>query len=138
MLYLLDAVICAPGESIPITEENSRWQQTPFNNDYTSSLFLTQDPVAIDSVGADFLINEPTVTERNGTLKDNPNVENYLHEAALIADPPSGTVYYNGNGEIVSNLGVHEHWNNPEQKQYSRNFGREEGIELIYLPADKM
>lgn len=138
MLYLLDAVICAPGESVPITEENSRWQQTPFNNDYTSSLFLSQDPVAIDSVGADFLMNEPTVTERNGALKDNPNVENYLHEASVIADPPSGTVYYNGNGETVSNLGVHEHWNNPEQKQYSRNLGREEGIELIYLPADKM
>lgn len=69
MLYLLDAVICAPGESVPITEENSRWQQTPFNNDYTSSLFLSQDPVAIDSVGADFLMNEPTVTKCECRLK---------------------------------------------------------------------
>lgn len=32
----------------------------------------------------------------------------------------------------------YEPWNNPEQKQYSRNLGREEGIELIYLSADKM
>lgn len=48
MLYLLDAVICAPGESVPITGENVRWQQAPFHGDYTSSLFLSQDGVAID------------------------------------------------------------------------------------------
>lgn len=133
MLYMLDALICAPGESVSVTGENSRWQQSPFNNDYTSSIFFSQDPVAIDSVGADFLIHEPTVTERNGALQNNPNVENYLHEAALVYDAPSGTVYYNGNGDPVKNLGVHEHWNNSKDKQYSRNLGETEGIELIYL-----
>lgn len=133
MLYMLDAIIVAPGESIPITSENSRWKQSPFNNDYTSSIFFSQDPVALDSVGADFLINEPAVTERNGALRDNPNVENYLHEAALVDHAPSGTVYYNGNGEVVTNLGVHEHWNNSEEKLYSRNLGKEEGIELVYV-----
>ncbi len=50
-----------------------------------------------------------------------------------MAAPPSGAVYYNGNGKIVTNLGVHEHWNNSTQKQYSRNLGKDEGIELIYL-----
>ena len=133
MLYMLDALICAPGESVSVTGENSRWQQSPFNNDYTSSIFFSQDPVAIDSVGADFLLHEPTVTERNGALQNNPNVENYLHEAALVYDAPSGTVYYNGNGDPVKNLGVHEHWNNSKDKQYSRNLGETEGIELIYL-----
>ena len=44
---------------------------------------------------------------------------------------PSGNVYYNGNGERVENLGVHEHWNNSTEKQYSRNLGKEEGIELV-------
>ena len=72
----------------------------------------------MDSVGADFLINEPAVTSRNGMLKDNPNVENYLHEAGLVANPPSGTVYANGAGTEVTNLGVHEHWNNQADKQY--------------------
>lgn len=133
VLYMLDALICAPSESISISGENSRWQQSPFNNDYTSSVFVSQDPVALDSVGADFLINEPTVTERNRTLKDNPMVENYLHEAGLVANAPSGAVYYNGNGRLVTNLGVHEHWNNSIEKQYSRNLGKNEGIELIYL-----
>ena len=82
-------------------------------------------------------MNEPTVTEHNGALRDNPDVENYLHEAALVANAPSGTAYYNGNGERVENLGVHEHWNNSQDKQYSRNLGASEGIELIYLGSDK-
>lgn len=133
MLYMLDAIICAPSEGASITGENSRWQQAPFNGDYTSSIFVSQDPVAIDSVGADFLANEPTITERNGTMAHNPAVENYLHEAGLVADAPSGTVYQNGNGEPVTNLGVHEHWNNAEERLYSRNLGREEGIELISI-----
>lgn len=133
MLYMLDAIICAPSEGASITGENSRWQQAPFNGDYTSSIFVSQDPVAIDSVGADFLANEPTITERNGTMAHNPAVENYLHETGLVAGAPSGTVYQNGNGEPVTNLGVHEHWNNAEERLYSRNLGKEEGIELISI-----
>lgn len=133
MLYMLDAIICAPSEGASITGENSRWQQAPFGGDYTSSILVSQDPVAIDSVGADFLANEPAITERNGTMAHNPAVENYLHEAGLVADAPSGTVYQNGNGEPVTNLGVHEHWNNAEEKLYSRNLGKEEGIELISI-----
>ena len=100
---------------------------------YTSSIFVSQDPVAIDSVGADFLINEPTLQENNGTLRNNPNVENYLHEAGLVGEVPSGTIYYDGNGEQIVNLGVHEHWNNSTLKQYSRNLSEDEGIELVCL-----
>lgn len=137
VLYLLDALICAPSEGASITKGNSTWQQAPFNGDYTSSIFLSQDPVAIDSVGADFLMNEPTVTENNSSLRGNSNVENYLHEAGMVNDAPSGNVYYNGNGSRLLNLGVHEHWNNAQEKQYGRNLGREEGIELISLTPEK-
>lgn len=133
VLYMLDAFICAPSEGSSITMENAKWQQSPFYNDYTSSLFVSQDPVAIDSVGADFLINEPTIAEYNSVLKNNAAVENYIHEAALVSKAPSGIVYYNGNGKKVDNLGVHEHWNNVQQKQYSRNIGKEEGIELVKI-----
>lgn len=133
VLYMLDALICAPSEGSSITGDNSRWQQEPFHGNYTSSVFVSQDPVAIDSVGADFLINEPAVTDNNGALKDNPNVENYLHEAGLVRNAPSGNVYYNGNGKKVTNLGVHEHWNNPVSKRYSRNLGKKEGIELVKI-----
>lgn len=131
VLYMLDALICATSEGGSIDGNNSRWQQEPFLGGYTSSVFVSADPVAIDSVGADFLINEPTVTQRNSALRDNPNVENYLHEAGLVANAPSGNVYYDGNGGKVENLGVHEHWNNRTEKLYGRNLGKEEGIELI-------
>lgn len=57
-------------------------------------------------------------------------MENYLHEAGLISNPPSGTEYQNGNGEKVQNFGVHEHWNNSVDKQYSRNLGKDGGIEF--------
>ena len=88
--------------------------------------------MAIDSVGADFLNNEPTVTLNNRSAADITN-ENYLHEAGLVGNAPSGTIYTDGNGHIVTNLGVHEHWNNSEQKLYSRNLEKEEGIEIVQL-----
>lgn len=131
VLYMLDALICAPSEGDDITGSNARWQQSPFNGNYTCSIFVSQDPVAIDSVGADFLMNEPSVTNNNDSLKNNVTVENYLHEAALVKKAPSGNVYKNGSGKKVINLGVHEHWNNPVSKKYSRNLGKKEGIELV-------
>lgn len=131
ILYILDALITAPGESTGINLKNSLWRQQPFNGHFASSLFFSQDPVAIDSVGADFLVNEPVMLENNPTLRRNHGIENYLHEAALISSPPSGTVYSDGYGKTVGNLGVHEHWNNAKEKKYSRNLGKSEGIELV-------
>lgn len=133
MLYMLDGLICPSDNTIAVTRQNSTWQQSPFNGDYTNSLFFSQDPVAIDSVGADFLMNEPTCTKLNYSLRDNQTVENYLHEAALVATPPSKAVYLDGNGQRLTNLGVHEHWNNATDKKYSRNFGKSEGIELVLV-----
>ena len=131
VLYMFDALICAPSEGDDISGGNARWRQSPFNGYYTSSIFVSQDPVAIDSVGADFLMNEPAVTGRNDSLKNNATVENYLHEAALVGKAPSGNIYRNGKGKRVVNLGVHEHWNNPSSKKYGRNLGKKEGIELV-------
>ena len=131
VLYMLDALVYAPSEGDNITGDNSKWRQSPFNGYYTSSIFVSQDSVAIDSVGADFLMNEPAVTDENYSLKNNATVENYLHEAALVKKAPSGNIYKNGNGKRVVNLGVHKHWNNPDSKQYSRNLGGKERIELV-------
>jgi hypothetical protein len=105
-----------------------KWQQTPFRNRWTSSFFMSQDPVAIDSVGADFLLSE--FGKKQSFMK---NSDNYLHEAALANSPPSQTAYHpNGDGVLLSSLGVHEHWNNSTKKQYSRNLGTGHGIELFY------
>mgnify|MGYP002567188261 CR=1 FL=1 len=97
------------------------------------SLLLSQDPVALDSVGADFLINQPAVVSRNAALEGNLGVQNYLHEAALASAPPSGAAYRDGAGNPVESLGVHEHWNNSVERLYSRDRGESEGIELVRI-----
>ena len=86
---------------------------------------MSQDPVAIDSVCNDFLWIE---------WQDYPRMsgaDDYLTEAAMAAKPPSGTFYDpDGDGTRLESLGVHEHWNNPLHKKYSRNLGTGQGIEL--------
>jgi hypothetical protein len=88
--------------------------------------------VAIDSVGFDFLGAEYDDYPRAS------GVDDYLHEAALADNPPSGTFYdpdHSGNVKRLAGLGVHEHWNNPKEKKYSRNLGTGEGIELVAVTA---
>jgi uncharacterized protein (DUF362 family) len=100
-----------------------RWTIAPFGNDWPSSVFASQDPMAIDSVGLDLL---------NAQFGLIANADNYLHEGALAGDPPSGTSY-RPDGTRLSSLGVHEHWNNAMQKSYTRNLGTGNGIELVYM-----
>ncbi len=122
ILYLIDALYAAPHQNAA----PERWQAAPFNGHWTASLFMSQDPVAIESVCVDFFAAEPTAKEMVGA------VDNYLHEAALADNAPSRTRYApEGAGRTLPSLGVHEHWNNPQQRQYARNLGRGRGMELI-------
>ncbi len=119
MLYLLDGLYTAEHN------EGNVFKWASFNDHWASSILMSQDPIALDSVGLDLLSSEPRATEVRG------NADNYLHEAAQAAKPPSGTVYNpDGSGKLDS-LGVHEHWNNSAGRKYSRNLGRKQGIELI-------
>lgn len=61
VLWVLDGLITAPSETVNISPSNSAWEMAPFNGGPAASLFFSQDPVAIDSVGADFLVNEPSM-----------------------------------------------------------------------------
>ncbi len=122
MLYLLDALYAAPHQSVG----PEKWESSPFNGHWTASVFASQDPVALESVIVDFFAAEKTSQRLVGA------VDNYLHEAALANDPPSKTRYDpEGDGTPLKSLGVHEHWNNPEKRQYSRNLGTGQGIELV-------
>jgi hypothetical protein len=117
-----------------------KWNMAPFNTNWPSSLFVSQDPVAIDSVCYDFLLNEwPNVVNNGSTSPGNAlqgGAEDYLHEAAGADNPASGTFYDPGHtGVRLTSLGVHEHWNNPTNKQYGRNLGLGQGIELVALTA---
>ena len=105
-----------------------KWQSAPFNNDWTSSIFASQDCVALESVCIDFMRNEPEMEWIKGSL------DNYLHEAARADNPRSGTFYDpEGDGTRLTSLGAHEHWNNAADRKYTRNLGTGEGIELVRI-----
>lgn len=135
MLTLIDGLYSGRSwDSHPI-----RWDMAPFNNNWPSSIFLSQDPVAADSVAFDFMDNEwdASPSDINGYPQKSGSSD-YLHEAALIPGAPSGTNYDPANtGGLTQSLGVHEHWNNATDKQYSRNLDplNGTGIELVTEPG---
>jgi len=129
VLYLIDGLLAGkhPADAAP-----RKMNLPPFNGDWPKSLFASQDPVAIDSVGFDFLWAEYDDFPRR------LGVDDYLHEAALANNPPSGTFYdpdHPAPTKRLPSLGVHEHWNNPAEKKYSRNLGTGKGIELVTVVA---
>jgi len=115
-----------------------KWKMEPFNNDWPSSIFMSQDQVALESVCFDFLRSEATVGVPE--WKNRPNmaqgVDDYMHQAASSKNWPKGIIYDPDNsGTPIPSLGVHEHWDNAVNKNYSRNLGRKEGIELAKVLA---
>ena len=114
-------------------EQPCKWQMPPFNNDWSSSIFVSQDPVAIESVGFDFLHAEFTVERHPDlTFVQMEGTDDYLRQAASSDNWPEGIVYDpEKDGTPLPSLGVNEHWNNEIDKQYSRNLGSGEGIELV-------
>jgi len=142
LLFIIDGLYSVPTESTP-NDEALKWQQAPFNNNFSSSIFMSQDNVAVESVTIDFWRTEQAVNPDLTQVFDDGsgvhnvifgNIDNYLHEAARADDPPSGTKYApNGDGVRLTSLGVHEHWNNANDKQYSGNLGKNTGIELITI-----
>ncbi len=103
---------------------------TPFSNDWPKSFFASQDPVAIDSVALDFFRTE------DSTIID--NADDYLREAALANNPPSGTLYEPAGLPVEQSLGVHEVWNNSTDKQYTGNLGLGNGIDLVSTPPSAL
>jgi len=96
LLYLADGIFPTKIDHSTIGKYNMK----PFKNDWTNSLFFSQDPVAIDSVMYDFIFTEGC----------NPaeGAQNYLHESA---EPQPDTYDPEGDGIYLSeSLGVHEHW----------------------------
>jgi hypothetical protein len=101
----------------------------PFNDDWTNSIFFSQDPVAIDSVMYDFLHTEGPIPIEGS--------QNYLHQAA---DPFPNTYDPEGDGRFLNtSLGVHEHWN-PQMPIFSkaRYSGTSEGgIDFVALGSER-
>lgn len=129
LIYIIDGLYSGVH---PIENSPRKWNLSPFNGNWSSSLLASQDPVAIDSVAFDFLWAEWN------NFPHMPGADDYLHEAALADNPPSGTFYdpnHAVNTTRLPSLGVHEHWNNPQERKYTRNLGLGQGIELIQIGA---
>ena len=118
MLFLIDGTY---GSRDVNGKPSPKWEKAPFNGEWCCSILMSQDPLAVDSVGLDMLAGEwPEV----GSL---PYCDTYLVEAASLPNPPSGTVYDpEQDGKVLdAPLGLHEHWNNPIERKYT-------AIDLIY------
>ncbi|MGD1044632.1 MAG: FlgD immunoglobulin-like domain containing protein, partial [Bacteroidota bacterium] len=130
LIYIMDALWGTDWElDVPL-----KWKMQPFNNQYSSSIFVSLDPVAIESVGYDFLRSEFTVESGKDPSVQMPGVDDYLHQAADSNNWPVGIKYDpNNTGVHVYSLGTHEHWNNATERKYSRNLDpvNGTGIELI-------
>ena len=61
-------------------------------------------------------------------------MDDYLHQAADPKNRPSGIIYDPDNtGDSIPSLGVHEHWNNATDMQYSGNLDSDSGIYLVKI-----
>jgi hypothetical protein len=131
VLYMIDGLFGTRDANDPVIAQYAAWTNL-FGGEWSASILLSQDPVAIDSVGLDFLRSE-FGTRLTRIPGHDRHADNYMHEAALAHAPPSGTVY-RPDGIPLQSLGVHEHWNNARDKQYSRNLSDTgTGIELLQL-----
>ncbi|MCG3121535.1 MAG: hypothetical protein ALAOOOJD_04669 [bacterium] len=130
ILNVVDGLWGGPGANLrPV-----KFKMVPFNNDWPSSIFMSQDQVALESVCFDFLKAEFTKDKHAETYPQMTGVDDHLHQAADSTNWPAGIRYDpEKDGAVLASLGVHEHWNNPEDKNYSRNLGTGAGIELIKL-----
>ncbi len=115
-----------------------KFKSDPFNDDYPNSLFVGQDPVALESVCFDILFHENVTDPAKADYPISMKVEvaDYLTQCASSDYWPAGVTYDpEGDGTPIGSLGVFEHWNNPTNRQYSRNLGTGNGIELNYFNA---
>ena len=130
VLFVVDGLWGGRGANL----EAVKFKMAPFNNDWPSSIFMSQDPVALESVCYDILKAEFTSDKHAETYPQMIGVDDHLHQAADSANWPKGVRYDPENdGTPIGSLGVHEHWNNATAMQYSRNLGTGNGIELTKL-----
>ena len=139
LLFIADGLF---GGGADETRGPVKYFMSPFNNDWSNSVFVSQDQVALESVCYDFLRTEWNGRNKhdgaNNVFEEGPNmpgVDDHLHQAADSKNWPDGIVYDPDNsGKPIGSLGVHEHWNSAAEKLYSGNMGKKNGITLIAIP----
>ncbi len=135
LLYVMDALFSTSHEHQP----PQKFRTKPFNNDWSSSLLMSLDQVALESVGLDILQKEFTEDDLSAkppryTYVQWEGIDDHLHQAASSDWWPDDITYDPENdGTPIGSLGVHEHWNNDEDMKYSRNLGTGNGVELVFV-----
>ena len=146
MLFIVDGLF---GGGSHENKRPVKYFSSPFDNDWANSIFVSQDEVALESVCQDILREEWNGVRKHASYNsENENapwwagVDDHLHQAADAANWPEeikSGVFFDGyypnidSDTPIGSLGTHEHWNNPIDKQYSRNLGLDKGIELIMV-----
>lgn len=120
-------------------KDRDSWDDV-FGGGWSSCYLMSQDPVAIECVCLDLLQAEfgydlgfsgaPAFPKGSSV-----NCDNYLKQAALGHNDTYGD--YRPNGVRLGSLGAFEHWNNAKDMEYSRNLGKNKGIELIRITAKR-
>lgn len=140
LLYVVDGLWVTSYEH----QKPQKFRTAPFNNDWCSSVVFSLDPVAIESVCLDILQKEFTEEDLSAdppryTYVQWNAIDDYLHQAASSDWWPEGIIYDpDQTGSPISSLGVHEHWNNVDDMEYSRNLGSGEGIELVKIFSEQV
>ena len=135
MLYLVDGLWATSYEH----QKPQKFRTAPFNSDWCSSIICSLDPVAVESVCLDILQKEFTEEDMSAnppryTYVQWNGIDDYLHQAASSEWWPEDIIYDpDETGDSIPSLGVHEHWNNADDMEYSRNLGTGEGIDLVKL-----
>ncbi|MFC1570041.1 FlgD immunoglobulin-like domain containing protein, partial [bacterium] len=130
LLFLADG-LWASSEA---TDPPRKFSMSPFHNDFASSILASQDQVALESVCYDILKTEFGEDNAYATWPQMEGVDDYLHQAAESTYWAEGIQYDPENdGTLLTSLGVHEHWNGADNREYSRNLGIGEGIELSFV-----
>ncbi len=104
MLFIVDGLWAGSDAGSP----PERFDIPPFNNDWSSSMFMSQDQVALESVCLDFL--QAMYIDGKPQMD---GVDDYLRQAADTTQWPENFIYDPENdGTPLTSLGIHEHWNN--------------------------
>jgi len=131
LIYIVDGIWAGVDWKGWIT----KFKSDPFNNDYPNSILVGQDPVALESVCYDILFSEHVsdASKPDFPIEMKVEIADHLSQCASSDYWPQGIQYDpEGDGSIMGSLGVFEHWNNATDRQYSRNLGTGNGIELVY------
>lgn len=130
LLFVVDGLYPGPDAN----EKPDKWQMSPFNGDWASSIFVSQDPVALESVCFDFLATEYSLNNPDCSYPWLSGANDYLLQAADSSYWPEGIIYDPENdGTPIASLGVYERWNNPIDKQYANELGLGQGIDFVKL-----